>query len=275
MLPETRRSHRETVLIGGVPFRLDEDARASSGTGALVSAGASFSPAIADNLHGVLAASAAAKHYERSDWNDVTGSGDIGLARLFKRGTAFGGLRFGRRWIGGDGYYHSLGTWARARVRLSSSTHLDAGISAGYRTHDTHSDRDGWRVAVNPRLVHMLDGRTSIEAEPMFEAVGATKRRFGSRLLGLRLTMSRAFEGGLLVSLSPGAQIRRHAANDPLFATKQVDRTVRLSVRVLHRSLRYGGFAPYVGYSFERTRSSIPIHENRSRGLFVGVSRRF
>ena len=31
MLPETRRSDREEVLIGGVPFRLDEDARSSSG----------------------------------------------------------------------------------------------------------------------------------------------------------------------------------------------------------------------------------------------------
>ena len=43
LLPETERSGRETVLIGGVPFRLSEDARASSSAGALVSVGASFS----------------------------------------------------------------------------------------------------------------------------------------------------------------------------------------------------------------------------------------
>ena len=43
MLPETRRSDREEVLIGGVPFRLDEDARASSGVGVLLSTGASCS----------------------------------------------------------------------------------------------------------------------------------------------------------------------------------------------------------------------------------------
>ena len=33
LLPETRRSDHEEVLIGGVPFRLDENARASSGVG--------------------------------------------------------------------------------------------------------------------------------------------------------------------------------------------------------------------------------------------------
>ena len=57
MLPETRRSYRDEVLIGGVPFRLSEDARASSGTGVLISAGASYSPTITDDLRGVLAAS--------------------------------------------------------------------------------------------------------------------------------------------------------------------------------------------------------------------------
>ena len=275
MLPETRRSDRETVLIGGVPFRLSEDARASSGAGALVSAGVSFSPAIADNVRGVLAASAAAKFYERSDWNDVTGSGVVGLTRLFENGTASGGLRFGRRWIGGDGYNRSVGPWARTRLRLSSSTHLDLDVSAGYRTHDTRRDRDGWRVAVTPGLVHVLDGRTSVEVVPTFEAVGARKGYFRRRRFGFHMTISRAFEGGLLVSVSPGAHIRRYAAADPLFARKQVDRTVRLGIRVLHRSLRYGGFAPYIGYSFERNRSNIPIHESRSHGVLVGVSRRF
>ena len=61
MLPETSRSDREEVLIGGVPFRLDEDARASSGVGVLFSTGASYSPTITDDIRGVLAASAAAK----------------------------------------------------------------------------------------------------------------------------------------------------------------------------------------------------------------------
>ena len=275
MLPETRRPDRETVLIGGVPFRLNEDARASSGAGALVSAGASFSPVVADDLRGVLAASAAAKLYERSDWNDVSGSADIGLARLFSHGSVSGGLRIGRRWIGGDGYRRSLGPWSQARLRLSSSLHLDAALSAGYRTHDTRDDRDGWRIVASPRLQYAPDGRTSIELEPVFETVGAVKDHHGSNLLGLRMAASRAFEGGLTASLSAGADLKRHAARDPLFGRKQVDRSNRLKVTVLHRSLRYKGVAPFIGYSIERTRSNIPVYEFRSHGVFVGLTRRF
>ena len=275
MLPEVRRPDHEEVLIGGVPFRLDEDARASSGVGGLVSAGVSFSPAIADDLRGVLAASAAAKLYQRSDWNDTTVSGDLGLARLLDEGSVSGGLRFARRWVGGDRYHRSLGPWTRARLRLSSSTRLDVALSAGYRTHDTRGDRDGWRVVASPRLLHVLDGRTSIEAEPVFEMVEAQVDHHASRLIGFGVTFSRAFDGGLSVSLSPSAHIREYAARDPLFDVTQRDKYVRLSVTVLHRSLRYGGFAPYIGFSLERNRSNIPIHEYRSHGVVAGVSRVF
>ena len=60
ILPESnpaKRTDREEVRIGGVPFRLNEDARASSGVGGLIAAGVSFSPAIGTGLRGVLGAS--------------------------------------------------------------------------------------------------------------------------------------------------------------------------------------------------------------------------
>ena len=275
VLPETRRSNREEVLIGGVPFRLDEDARASSGIGGLFSTGASYSPTITDDMRGVLAASAAAKVYKRSDWNDITTSADIGLSRLFDNGSVSGGLRFGRRWTGGERYQRNLGPWAQARLRLSNSTHLSLPLSAGYRAHDERPDRDGWRIAAAPRLLHVLDSRTSIAVEPTFEMVEAKTDHYGSRLVGLGTTISRSFEGGLSMSLSPSAHIRRYAATDPLFGTRQIDRNVRLGIRVLHRSLRYAGFAPYIGYSLEWNRSNIPIHEYRNHGVNAGVSRTF
>ena len=275
LLPETRRPDREFILIGGIPFRLNEDARASSGVGGLVSAGVSVSPRIADDWRGVLAASAAAKRYERSDWNDTTVSSDAGVARLFDAGSVSGGLRVGRRWSRGERFHSSLGPWTRARLRVSGSTELAVALSGAYRAHDESRSRDGWRIVASPRLLHVLDSRTSIEVEPTFEWVEAEADHRGSRLLGLAATFSRAFDGGLSVSLTPSAHVRRFAGKDPLFGERQVDGYVRLGAQVLHRSLRYAGFAPYIGVALERNQSNIPIHEFYSRGLFAGISRQF
>ena len=275
VLPETKRPERETLRIGGVPFRLDEDARASSGAGALASAGISFSPRFTDELRGVFGASAGAEIYRNSQWNDVTASSDVGLARLFEKGSVSAGVRLGRRWTGGDGYNRSVGPWMRTHRRFTGSTHLDVSLNAGYHKHDTRHERDGWRVTASPRVAHALDGRTSIEANTNFEAVSAKRDHHGNRLIGLGVTVARAFAGGLSVSLSSSAYTRQYSAPDPLFGRRRTDRNVRLGIRALHRSFRYSGFAPYIGYSIEQNRSNIPVQEYRRQGMLIGVSRRF
>ena len=275
LLPEVRRPDRETILIGGIPFRVSEDARASSGSGSLVSAGGSFSPKLTDDVRGVLAVSGAAKRYVNSDWNDTTASGDIGVSRLFDAGSVSGGLRLGRRWSAGERFHTSLGPWMHARWRFSDSTEIGVALHSVYLAHDERSDRDGWRIVATPRLLHILDSRTSIELEPAFEWVEAEATHHGSHLAGIGATVSRAFDGGLSVSVTASSHVRSHSDRDPLFGDRRIDRNLRLSAQVLHRSLRYRGFAPYFGVSLDRNRSNIPIHESRSHGVFAGVSRRF
>ena len=278
ILPETnpaRRTESEQVRIGNAPFRLGEEARSSSGVGTLIGAGVSFSPALADDLRAALAASTAAKLYRRSDWNDISVSGDIGLARLADRGSLSGGLRLGRRWLGGEPDHRSLGPWARAGWRLSASTRLDLELSALDRTHDTRRYLDGWRIAVRPRLRHAPDARTLIEAEPEIEIARARTEHNASRRFGFGATVSRAFEGGLTVSVSPAVHFQRHDGRHPLFARRRLDRGLRVGVRALHRSFQLAGFAPYIGYSFERTGSNIALYEYRNHGAILGVTRSF
>ena len=275
MLPETRRPERETVLISGVPFHLNEDARSGSGAGVLLASGASFSPPLTGNIKGVLAASAAAKLYERSNWNEITATGEVGVAHLFEGGNASGGVRITRLWTGGGPERNSLGPWARASWNFSNATRFDVSVAAEHRRHGSAVGRDGWRVAVEPRLAHAFSGRISIAFEPAFEAISAEEGHFGSRLVGVGATLSHALEGGTSVSLSASSQIRRHAAPNPLFGTRRIDRTRRVALRVLHQSWRFGRFVPYVGYSLERARSSIPVYEHRVQGLTAGVTLRY
>ena len=47
-------------------------------------------------------------------------SGEIGRTRLSDRGSVSGGLRLGRRWLGGEPDFRSIGPWARAGWRFST-----------------------------------------------------------------------------------------------------------------------------------------------------------
>ena len=278
VLPESnpvKRTDDEEVRIGGVPFRLDEDAREASGTGLLLSTGTQYSPVLSGDWRGVLAASGAAKLYEQSDWNDISVQGDVGVARLFDRGSISGGLRIGRRWLGGERYSDGAGPWTRGRLRLSQALRLDGALASERRNHPDNPGLDGWTVNLRPGLDYALSSATTLRAELELEHVDAREDHHGSRLGGLAVSLSHAFRGGLSVSPRMSVHWRRYGGKDPLFGKRRSDRQMRLSVNLLHRALQYRGFAPWVGCFVEWNRSSIPINGYRNQGGVFGVSRTF
>ena len=278
LVPESnpvRRTDQEEIRIGGVPFLLGDDARAASGTGLLVNVGGQYSPVIADDWRGVLATSGAAKLYSASDWNDVSVQGDVGIARLFNNGTASGGIRLGRGWRGGDHYNTGIGPWTRGRIRISPVVRVDAVVSAEYRDHVKQTALDGWTVSVRPGMDYGISSQTSLRTEFDIEHVEAREERFGSRLGGLAVGVTHAFEEGLSVSPRAAMRWRRYGARDPLFGKIRLDRHFRLSVTLLHRALRYHGFAPYVGGFVEWNRSNISINKYHNRGGLIGISKNF
>ena len=246
-----------------------------SGAGLLLSTGVQYSPVLADDWRGILAGSTAARLYEQSDWNDVSIEGDIGAARLFDRGSTSGGVRAGQRWLGGNRYSDGIGPWIRGRLRLSPDLRIDSALSAERRSHPEHPGRDGWTVALRPGLDYVINSRTTLRAELDLEHVDTREDRHGSRMGGLALGVSHAFEGGLSVSPRVAVHWRRYADDDPLFGKTRSDRQMRLSVNLLHRALRYRGFAPYVGFFVEWNRSNILINSYRNRGGVFGISKAF
>lgn len=270
-----RRTGRKTVEIGGARWQLDSESRSASGTGVLLSGGASFSPSIPGGLTGVLAATGSAKLYRESDWNDVSVAGDIGLASPFDRLTLSGGLRVGRRWLGGNGYSRSLGLWTRGGMRVSARSRAALASELARIDHDDHPHRDGWRLGARPHLFHAMGSRSAVEAEIDVEIATARANHFASRMVGMSISLAYAFEGGLTIRPGVGAWLRRYRGPDPLFEKTRRDATVRPSLTVLHRSLQFDGFAPHVGYTFERASSNIPIHSYRNHSVLFGISRRF
>ena len=270
-----KRTREQTVRIGGAPFRLDADSREASGTGVMLSGGASFTPALGGGLGGVLAASASTKRYRESAWNDLSLAVEAGAAQAFDRARLAGGLRAGRRWLGDDGYSRSLGPWLRGGVRLSAATRLGLAVEMLRFDHDDRPELDGWRWTARPSLVHALSSRSSLEAGLDLERAPARRKRHGSRMAGVSLSFTHAFRGGLTVTPGLAVHWRRHDGRDPLFGKVRDDMTIRPSLRLLHRSLQYEGFAPWIGYSHERNRSNIAIHSWRNHAVLIGISRRF
>ena len=278
ILPESnpaKRTESREVRIGGIPFQLDEDSRATSGTGLLISTGVQYSPVIGEDLRGVLAGSAAGKFYRNGDWKDVSVQGDLGIARLFDRDNVAGGIRYSQRWLGGERYSFGLGPWIRGRKELSLKTVSDFSLNAEHLEHTSRVSMDGWTVRLRSGIDFSFSARTGSRLEVDLMENDARENHHGHRIAGLALSLSHALKGGLSISPRISFQWRRHDADNPLFQEARSDRLVRLSVHLLHRAFQYRGFAPYIGYSYEVNQSNIPINEYINHSAVLGISRNF
>lgn len=278
LLPESnaaRRTDRPMVDIGGIPFRLNDDARSTSGTGLQLSLGGAFSPVLADRLRGHLALSTVAKIHEDRELNDIAVTGKAGLTRLHGKGSISGGLQAGRRWVGSERFQRSIGLWGRVNHRISERVRSSVRAELDFRKHDYSPERDGWRASLDPAFRFALDGRTLLEISPGFEWIEADARHHASRAASLSVGGVRTFGNNLTASFSSSLQWRRHQGQDPLFGRVRKDRTLRLGGRLSRGSWRVQGFAPYLGYSFEKNASNIELHEYSNHGVIAGLSREF
>ena len=129
-------------------------------------------------------------------------------------------------------------------------------------------------MAAIPGVRYTLDNRTTVKASAHFEAVEAQTGHRSSRLFGMSAGFSRAFRN-LSVSLSASAQLQDYQGQDPLFGRKRRDKTAWLSGKVLHSGLHVAGFSPWIGYSYERSRSNISLYDYQNHSVSMGFGHRF
>ena len=172
---------------------------------------------IGGDLRGVVAGSAAGKFFRNDDWNDISVQGDFGIARLFDRGNVSGGIRYSQRWLGGERYSLGLGPWVRGRKGLSPKTEADFSLSAEHLEHTSQVGMDGWTLRLRSGLDYAFSASTSSRLEIDLVENDAREKRHRHRIAGFAMSLSHAFEGGLLVSPRISFQRRRHDAADPLF----------------------------------------------------------
>ncbi len=279
LLPEDRPkkiSGQDEIVLGGLPFKLDEDARPRSGIGLQLSGGIAYSPVIAEDLRGLVAISSTAKVYPRAVWNDISIATDAGLTHFFRRGTVSEGLRFAWQWRENDRYRRSIGVWMRMRLGLSDKFGLELPISLDFHKHDTRDYLDGPELVMTPSLTHFIGRRSLIAFKLKLGRTDAEQAYHRYDLLGLSLQFKHIFENDLSLTLEPYYETRSYAAQDPLLGIVRSDKLRRYRISLSHPSWRYKSFITTLTYSHDTSWSNFPApRKYRSQGLNLGMFRLF
>lgn len=267
-----KRTSQDSVVIGGLDFVLNPDARARSGTGLTFSTAIGWRQPLDGRNRLRLGLSANGYLYDDSRFNDVRLRFQAGLEHQAANATRVdGGIALTRRWVADRAYSDGFALWAGLTTDTGPRSRLTLRGQAELVRHDTAAGLDGHRASLSLGMRHALAPSVALNWSVGLERVVARTAADSSTGVSLSLGMTRAFAGGVIAGIDLGARQQRHDGADRLFGETQLDRTYSVSARVLRRDLIIAGFAPMIELTHERRHSNIPIadYTNNSIGLLL------
>jgi tetratricopeptide (TPR) repeat protein len=266
------RSDTLGTVIGD--FTVDEDSKARSGVGAALRSAAHARHRFSDRASIVARATADTNIYEREEFNYLYGEAAAGLEFDLGNRRATLSAGHGRSWFGMKpaSNHWRVSSGITQRVGAVSQLRLDAGLrwtdNVTNRLQDGRgsSARLGYERAISPRL--FITG---------FAGVDRLKARddgYSTRSTALGVTAHRDLGR---ITISAGSDFAWLKADERLilFPKRRKDKFSRFHLSGVFRDLTIGGFAPMARFSFERTRSTIELHDYTRTRTELGITRSF
>lgn len=269
-----RRTSTQEVMIGGLPFRLNQTA--ASGTGLQLSARVSWTPRLADDLWGRAAFSAFGTVYDNNSLNDYTARAELGLERRYDRGRALGlGLLAARRWVGDARYTDDVGAYATASGRVGAGTRLSLRTEILTRSAPGRPGLEGQLYRLTLAGEHVVTPRVAVFGRAFATLTDVQSDRESGRQGGVTLGASYQFDGGWRGTLEGTVSRDHRDGAEAFFPVTRRDTELRLAARVMNRRLQLAGYAPVLEVGHERRRSRSPLHAFENTYVSVGLDRQF
>ena len=266
---------KETVDINGLPFKLDANGRARSGTGRFVGGQASVRLNRSGNTPIYLGTYGRWTTYRDHNFDDAYVGADVGpefhLAGGRLRTTATGLMR----WYGRRPLVQSFGARLEYDRLVGGKWTVGGTLLVRHNDYARRTDVDGWdaeaRVSANRPL-----GRTSLGF-----AYAGVERNWaqdpGQAFWRERIGVGVLKEIGWGVRPQLGLDIARQVNDGPLapFGKQRRDWQLQGSASIYKRDWNLGGFAPSLRLTVTRNLSTLPLYDEKRRRAEIRITKAF
>lgn len=278
VLPSTnlnKGSGHNVVKVGDMDFEIDEEGRKQSGIGFGAGGNAYRSFYLDERSRLTWAGSADLKKYSGSEFDELSLSTNLSLARRFGRLELQAGPIIDYRLLAWEPYAFRYGFSLGGSFELGPHTRIYSGGT--YLRQDFHSlsHRDGWtflgyagvRHAFSPSLAVSLTGKAGMER---------TQRDYLDHDdLQITAQLDREWSGGLITSFALGAGVHDYEGKFPGLGVARQDKVWSAGTTLMSRTLSFNGFAPQLQYEYTRQYSNISFYDYDSHDINVIFTKRF
>ncbi len=267
----------EVVDIFGLSFTLDEEARAKSGVGFVLSGGLDFTPVLSRRSRFTLSLDGQRTEYGSKDFDDTIISVSLGPKFLIGERNHIVGFGFTafRRWFGTSGFNYGFGGELTGSIRLSARVKLDTKLAVQRLRFDSFTARNGTLFSFNTVLQYALSQNSALQGRFGIIREQANLKSQRNTAFRLALTYLRELPYGLTFSGGPEFTYRPFGDAPTVFGDRRIDYRYAFQVSLSKRDIEVMGFSPQIQYLFAQNKSSITLFEYSRHRVRFGLFRDF
>ncbi|RED18212.1 surface lipoprotein assembly modifier [Pontivivens insulae] len=259
----------QTVLIGGLPFRISNTAQ--SGVGVRYGGALTFTDAVSEDTQIYATLHAQRDDYRARAFDTDTAGVRLGVQHGTERDRFTAEIFGNRRWVNGEQFDDGYGLRLSVRHAMTQRLAFDGSTAIERRDYDNGTDSIrrtltlGLGYAVNRQFGVRggvrFDGQNSAVANLDYDAIAPTVGAYYR------------FDNGLLVDVSYEAEDRSHELI--ILGTRREDETSRTRLAVQWDRLRLGDVVPLITFTQTNNASTLTPFSYDARGVELTFSHAF
>ena len=270
--PKQATANQE-VTIGGLTYRLDNDARAESAMGLRLS------------LNGRLPVPHAPLWFVRGQGEHQEFNGQsldfstvqLALGRHFRLSGHTLSLEGGQHWAR---YQHRPlydgATWAITDFRpLRPDLSLEMSLSGLQLGYPGYPFRGGWQHSLNAGLIYAASPVTRWELRAGLTDNDAQEAAYRFRQPQISIRHVREWPGGWVTGVGLTASKTRYGGEDPFFAETRYERETRIDADIAYRRFRIWRMSPRLQVGWTQHASNIDFYDWKRAFVRLGMTGEF
>lgn len=265
---------RDVIMIGGLPFVIDEESKGKAGLGLLFGADIAYRQTFTPTTAFVagLTVKALVNPFDKSA--DLSLDGSVGIDRRIGphlvRAATVGRLDL----ADGGGVYGELGLSGEALLKTGKKDQTR--VSARLVWHRTKGapGLDGWKFRLNASHDHMLSPSRFVRLLGAYETDRTESRRSAYQEAMFGAGGFAELPNGFSVYGEATAARRVYEAPTPVFGVRK-DWRFETKLTLTKRDFLIHGMAPQATYSYTRNVSTDPFHDYGAHGFDLKLTKEF
>jgi hypothetical protein len=265
----------DTILLGGLPFRLDPGSRQAAGVGLSLGLVAWRNWELSPDWQLTLSGSADRRVYDTDAKPDET---EVGARLAFAHKASWGGLSMGPRtavlFQHGKVVRRQAGLAVEAAVLTGEKTRLNFSAEVLRQRFPQSAFRDGTLSRAQIGLRWAASRDTTFHLNLPVERETAEADHLSHLELGIELGVQ--FRRGQMgIGLAAATSLDRYDGVYPGFDVARKDKVSSLELTLKHDKLNWQGMVPELSITRTRQDSNIPLHDSWTTDVGLNLVKRF